>query len=109
MHLTVESFLNELQGRGYYVYAKSLDCANGTVCAIVRANGKKLLAAGGATDAFSGKYDAGVKLCPLSVENAKVMHGLFPYTMPHSHGGHPFTFGMGDRLGLATPGHVRAI
>lgn len=109
MHFTVESFLNELQGRGYYVYAKSLDCTGGTACAIVRANGKKLLAAGGETSAFSGEEDAGIKLCPLSVENSKVLHSLFPYTMPHSHGGHPFTFGMGDRLGLATPGHVRAI
>ena len=34
---------------------------------------------------------------------------LFPYTKPVSLRGHSMTIGVGDRLGLAKPGHIRAI
>ena len=35
---------------------------------------------------------------------------LFPFTAPASHSGtRPFTLGLGDRLGLASPGHIRAV
>lgn len=95
---------------GLYVYPNSVDEAEGAACAIVRDGAEKLLAVcGEKTAAFIGTEKGGVKLCPLSVENAKALMALFPYTKPQSHRGHPFTFGLGDRLGLATPGHVRAI
>ena len=57
---------------------------------------------------FEGKEDSGIKFCPLSNENAAALQQLFPYTRPASHKGHKFTMGFGDRLGLATAGHVRA-
>ena len=34
---------------------------------------------------------------------------LFPYTKPVSLREYPMTIGTGDRLGVATPGHIRAI
>ena len=50
-----------------------------------------------------------MRLCPLTAENAAALMEVFPYTAPANHRGHRFTMGFGDRLGLATPGHVRAI
>ena len=93
-----------------YIYPGSLDSAQGTACAMVRTGGEKRLAVQGEkAAAFAGEEKAGVKFCPLTVENAALLMELFPYTAPVSHQGHPFTMGLGDRLGLATPGHIRAI
>ena len=46
---------------------------------------------------------------PLSPENARVLHAVFPFTAPVSLRGRTTTIGCGDRLGLATPGHIRAL
>ena len=106
----MSDFKAALEALGLFVYPKSIDKAEGTVCAIVRDGKEKLLAVSGAKENdFTGTKKDGVKLCPLTNDNAGAMMALFPYTKPQSHRGHPFTFGLGDRLGLATPGHVRAI
>lgn len=101
-------FMNKAAALGLAVYPKSVDEANGTVCAIVRAEGVKMLAVLGNGE-FIGEDKGELLLCPLTVENARALMTLFPYTRPRSHREHPFTIGLGDRLGLATPGHVRAI
>lgn len=44
----------------------------------------------------------------LSPENAERLHEVFPFTAPVSLRNKKTTIGCGDRLGLATPGHVRA-
>ena len=104
------ALLEAAEKLGLYVYEKSVDEAENTVCAVVKNGCEKLLAVcGEKTEAFSGSQKEGIKLCPFTNENAKALMALFPYTKPVSHRGHPFTFGLGDRLGLATPGHVRAI
>lgn len=48
-----------------------------------------------------------MKLCPLSHENRLVMNKSLPHTAPSSFGRQTATFGLGDRLGIATPGHIR--
>lgn len=45
----------------------------------------------------------------LSAENARQLMERFPYTKPVPHRGQPFTLGLGDRLGLASGGHLAAI
>lgn len=103
-------FLSLLQAAGLKVYEKSVDAAAGTFCAIVRgAGGKQLAVAGTAADSFCGEASGELKLCALTVDNAKALMALFPYTKPVSRGSRTFSFGMGDRLGLATPGHIHAI
>ncbi len=54
--------------------------------------------------------DAGIWLAtaPLSPTNARALHELFPWTRPVSLRARPTTIGMGDRLGVATAGHLRA-
>ncbi|MBO7514443.1 MAG: hypothetical protein J6T47_02310 [Lachnospiraceae bacterium] len=99
-----------LAGSGLYVYEKSADQAEDTCIIMVRNGLEKCLAvAGKKSDLFTGKEDNGIRFCPLNNENAAALQQLFPYTKPASHKGHRFTMGFGDRLGLATAGHVRAI
>jgi len=49
------------------------------------------------------------KRCSLTNANAAIMRQLFPFTNPISHKGRSFTIGLGDRLGLASPGHLRLV
>jgi hypothetical protein len=44
----------------------------------------------------------------LSGANARALHTLLPWTRPVSLRHRTTTVGMGDRLGVATPGHIRA-
>jgi len=60
----------------------------------------------GAEKTRSGKT---LKLCPLTVENSKVIRKLFEFTNPVRHKGHNVTIGFGDRLGLASAGHIRLV
>ncbi len=61
---------------------------------------------------FSGEQigDSGTiaRKCPLNEHNAKVLRELFPWTAPISLRGRKTTIGCGDRLGLATAGHIAA-
>ena len=49
------------------------------------------------------------KRCPLTVGNSVTIRKLFDFTNPKSIKGHDITIGLGDRLGLASPGHIRLI
>lgn len=108
--MTVDMFRALLSNTDLFVYERSVDEADGTVAALVRRGLEKRLAvAGERADAFTGTEENGLKLCPLTNENAKALMQLFPYAKPASHKGHRFTMGFGDRLGLASPGHIRAL
>ena len=47
-------------------------------------------------------------VCPTNTSNAAVLRAHFPWLRPRTLG-LKTSAGMGDRLGLATPGHVRAV
>jgi hypothetical protein len=49
------------------------------------------------------------KICPPDLANCRVLREIFPFTRPVSHQGRPVTIGLGDRLGLASPGHLRTV
>ena len=49
-----------------------------------------------------------VKLCPRSQANAAALRSRIPFLVPQCIG-LATSVGLGDRLGLATPGHVRAV
>jgi hypothetical protein len=62
----------------------------------------------GENPGFKGeKISAGLIKAPLSHENAGVMRKLFPFTAPSRVLGKERSFGLGDRLGIATPGHIK--
>jgi hypothetical protein len=83
---------------------------------ILTSEGKKLAITGERkrvlSDDFQGTcfhQNSSLKLCDLSLENTETLMTLLPYTRPVSLRKYPFTIGMGDRLGVASPGHLRVI
>ena len=77
------------------------------------AEGRRLLGvtrAGEARSGFTGEPGAaGTLFCPLDQGNAKRLREVFPFTAPAPLAGQAVTFGVGDRLGIAGPGHLRAL
>ncbi len=65
------------------------------------------------SDPFKGechhRHPSSIKVCDLSADNTECLMALFPFTKPAPLRKHPVTVGTGDRLGVATPGHIRAI
>ncbi|MDD5698093.1 MAG: tagaturonate epimerase family protein [Victivallaceae bacterium] len=55
-----------------------------------------------------GDSETIARKCPLDEHNAKVLRRLFPWTAPISLRDRKTTIGCGDRLGLATAGHIAA-
>ncbi len=73
---------------------------------------KKILTIGSGsffTELEGESLSESIKLCPLSHENRLVLNRYLPYTLPSAFGKQIATFGLGDRLGIATPGHIRGI
>ena len=79
--------------------------------------GKRLAVLGRSDDPllerFHGQHDdfqAGyvLKLCPLHHDNARALRAALPWLQPSPIGLNT-SAGFGDRLGMATPGHVRAL
>lgn len=64
-------------------------------------------------DPFEGKVSTlgvfNVKQASLNSKNAKVLRSLLPWTAPRALGTTGITLGLGDRLGLASPGHLKAV
>lgn len=58
---------------------------------------------------MEGDNGNGYRLCPLSHHNRLVLNQYFPFTRPVPRGKKGASIGLGDRLGIATPGHVKAV
>ena len=104
-----------LEEGGAKLYKRSLYARNGALYFIAKLDGVKSLfvasekaVKGGFTGA-AARFD-GIHLlkADFSLENARVLRELFPFTAPISLRDKKTTIGCGDRLGLATPGHLRA-
>ncbi len=100
----------------YQVYPDSLQSAAGSLFFIARENGNKflvILSQGAFPAKFAGSEvtleNGKAKVCELTNANCDALRELFPYTKPKNHRGLPITVGLGDRLGLASPGHIRLI
>lgn len=100
------------------LYENSLREKDGATLGMVRSSsGKNLAVVAQARHPFliqlhgensSLQNDLVLLLCPIDVSNATVLCSLFPSLKPGLLG-LKSSFGMGDRLGMATPGHVRAM
>ena len=101
---------------GYVYYPDSLEEADGITYFLVRSEdtNEKYLGVMGNPDEFQGGQGiamdggAGTHLFPLTHENAAVLRQRLPWLRPQPLGLQT-TAGFGDRLGLATPGHIRAM
>lgn len=87
------------------LYQASLNkTGENTVCMVHDDSTDYLLADG--TGKFIGETRDGWTLCPLSHENAVVLRSLFDFTSPKPVLREKCSFGVGDRLGIATDGHI---
>ena len=99
------------------IYPRSFCSKNGLWYGLIRTSEAVKLAVLGEKshvlkDVFQGDcyhQSSSLKVCDLSRENTECLMDLFPYTKPISLRNYPMTIGAGDRLGLATPGHIRAV
>jgi tagaturonate epimerase len=99
-------------------YTPSHHEIEGATLSLVRNSGGKYLAVLATTQhpllsRFHGELspmqeNLSLLLCPLDVANASVLRLLLKGLQPKL-SGLSNSFGMGDRMGLATPGHVRAL
>lgn len=69
---------------------------------------QKILCIEGDCAGFQGELQTGIYKCPLIPENAAALREKFPWLKPQPLG-LATSFGFGDRLGLATPGHIAAV
>jgi len=96
---------------GFDAYEKSINSINGLTVFMAKDRGETVIIAvpQGETCAqpFYGEDSGGGKFrCPLTRENARVLRRLFPFTAPVRGLNNPVSFGLGDRLGIATGGHI---
>ncbi|WP_284640554.1 tagaturonate epimerase family protein [Paenibacillus silviterrae] len=96
------------------VYPLSVSSANGTSLVMVKdkeQHGKYLIAVGEGPlfDELEGEVEGGYKAAPLSHANRLVLNKYFDYTVPRAFGTQIATIGLGDRLGIASPGHIQTV
>lgn len=108
----VEGHVDRLDSTQIHVYPRSFVTHEQVRLLMVREGlTKKIIAVGEGTlwDELSGEVDGQVKECGLTHENRLVLNKYFPYTAPRAFGTEVATMGLGDRLGLASPGHIQTI
>lgn len=98
----------------YGVYPGSIHSVDECTCFIAWDEGVKVLVVvDGEMDRFEGRDQSingrTVKICPLNTENSHVIRTIFPFTNPTANRKYDMSIGLGDRLGLASPGHIRLI
>jgi len=108
-HTTLDTIAAVVEGlSGLQLYPRSVTETDGATYFFARGSeGKVLGILGDATD-FEGKQQGEVLLCPLTPANAAALRDQLLWLRPQPLGLQK-SAGFGDRLGLATPGHVRAV
>jgi hypothetical protein len=98
--------------RGWSVYPRSVvEAGDASFCLARSDDGRsKVLVVRGQERGFEGTRPepGGVLLCPRTAGNAAALRARLPWLRPAPLG-LKTSAGFGDRLGLATPGHVRAV
>lgn len=106
----------EKEFSNYGVYPRSINEVGEALLMMVREEKEKFLVVIGEDNRLQNlkgteteEDGLKVKVCALSNENCSVIREVFPYTNPQSHKGKDITIGLGDRLGLASPGHIETV
>jgi hypothetical protein len=90
------------------VYPRSEVEAEGTSYLLARGPGGRVLVLLGDAAGFEGQPQGNATLCPLTPANAAALRERLPWLRPQPLGLKK-SAGCGDRLGSATPGHLRAV
>ncbi len=112
--MNMQEILVPLTEKGFTAYPESYSkFGNTALCMVERERNKSLLMTGLAVPGLCGESiefgEFSGMLCPLSHENASVIKDIFPWLRPISAKGNDISFGTGDRLGLVTGAHVKAM
>ena len=99
--------LNEfLAKKNLTVYPASVNTVNGKTVCMVYDDSKDYILDDG-IGKFIGEKDGNFTLSELTHDNAVVLRELFDFTSPKPVLRERCSFGVGDRLGIATDGHIR--
>jgi hypothetical protein len=93
---------------GLTVYPRSVTETDRATYFLAQYAGNKVLGIEGDATGFAGQARDDLFLAPLTAGNAAVLRGCLPWLRPRPLG-LKTSAGCGDRLGLATPGHIRAV
>jgi tagaturonate epimerase len=92
--------------------SRGLELASGRA-QLVRIGGRRVLSVPASVEGFDGEVveadGATIRLVPTTPAAATQLRALIPALQPRPLGSEGSSFGFGDRLGLATTGHVRAL
>ena len=97
------------------IYEKSCYEKKECSCFMARDDKERFLVVTGGTmlEEFRGEYllidGKKAKKCPLDVHNSRLVRDIFPFTKPVTARGRKFSIGLGDRLGIASAGHIKAV
>lgn len=98
------------------VFPNSLNIVDGRLFFMVKESWESSLivvSIPGEADQFQGRLSRlgifTVKEAPLNGHNAKLLRAVLPWTAPQAFGPSGISLGLGDRLGLASPGHLQAL
>ncbi len=104
--------MGEYKQAGYKVYKNSVQQVEGhTICMAQTDKGDRLLVLGESLGFEGNAFEYEGRPCllaELSHHNAKRLRAVLPFTVPRPGLSGTCSIGVGDRLGLATPGHLRA-
>lgn len=108
--------LNDSRLADVVIYKQSMTSLGDSKLLMVKYNTQKYIIATGHGElyrAMVGKQNAcqhgNYKLCDLTHENRLILNRYLEYTVPRAFGTQVATIGLGDRLGLASPGHIQTI
>ena len=91
------------------VYERSRHTAGSCTVCMLRGESEDMLLITGENHGFTGRDTCDGLAATLNHENAQLLRKLFPFTAPKPLLSEIRTFGLGDRLGIAAPGQLRAI
>jgi hypothetical protein len=93
---------------GFDTYEKSINRSRGAVVFMAKDGDETVIIVQGKNPGFKGtKLPGGKFKAPLNHKNAEVLRKIFPFTAPSPVLRKDRSFGVGDRLGIAVPGHIR--
>lgn len=92
------------------IYKNSIRLYGDKIAFMVKTRTEKLLIIRGSYDErLIGFQHGNLQVCPCCHQNAKVLRAIFPFTNPVSIKRRDASIGLGDRLGLASPAHLRIL
>jgi hypothetical protein len=104
--------LKQSLGSDFSLYEKSVTGLGECSIAMIRLKGKPLLVARGSGpiyDEFTGTLQGTIKVCELTHANRLTLNRYLPHTVPSANTAKRPSIGLGDRLGMATAGHIEAL